>query len=100
MPTYPSGYSASSAIAMARARTGQTSGQPTDDQIRLFLNSGIENVERRIGAIYANQSLVIAQGANSIVLPSDLQSIININFSLTLPTATSAVLYPIRIVQE
>jgi hypothetical protein len=96
----PTGLGAADAILMVRNRTGQVSGQPSDDTIRRFLNAGVEYVERRIGAIWANLNVTIVQGQQSFSLPADLQTIININFSVTLPTATNAVLYPIQLVQE
>jgi hypothetical protein len=101
MPTvYPSSYTGSSAILMARNRTGQVSGQPTDTTILSFLNAALESVERRVGAIRASTSEAIAQGATSVSTPSDLQSIINVNFTIVLPTAQNAILYPIRLMQE
>ncbi len=98
--TYPSPIIASDAILEIRNRTGNTSGQPTDDIIRRFLNRGLQNLERQIGGIYATGSEPIAQGVNTITLPADYQNVININYSTTLPTASNAVVYPIQLLQE
>lgn len=100
MPSYPSSYSGASGIALSRARTGQTSGQPTDATILTFMNAALESVERRVGAIRATVNQAIAQGAVTVPAPADLQSIINVNFSIVLPAAQNAVLYPIRLMQE
>lgn len=98
--SFPTGLGAADAILMVRSRTGQTAGQPTDDTIRRFLNAGAEYVERRIGAIFNTVSTSILASANTTPLPADLQEIINLNFSITLPSASNAVLYPIQLVQE
>ena len=100
MATYPTGLGAANAIALVQNRTGQTSGLPTPAVILTFLNEAIEYVERRLGAVFANDSITIAQGSDSVALPPDMQEIINVNYSVSLPTTTNAVLYPIQLVQE
>ena len=100
MAMFPTGLGAANAIALVQNRTGQTSGLPTAATILTFLNAAIEYVERRIGAIWTNKSIAIGQNANSVPLPPDLQSIINLNYSVSLPGTSNAVLYPIQVVQE
>lgn len=86
---------------MVRNRTGQTSGVPADGVIQTFLNAGVESVVRRVPAVFAQSvSNAIVQGANSFTTPADCWQLVNVNFSVTSPTASNAVLYPIRIVQE
>jgi hypothetical protein len=96
----PTGYTGQTAVAIIRARTGQTSTQPSDTTIVTFLNAGVEQVERMLGAIYATANQAIAKNANTVPLPADMQSIINLNYSMVLPTAANAVLYPIQLLQE
>lgn len=102
---YPSGYSATAAIARVRGKTNEQT-LPNDTTIINFLNAAVEQVESELGGIYANTNLAVGPSQNSgnpqviIPLPVDIQEILDMTYSIVLPSVAGAVIYNVTILEE
>jgi hypothetical protein len=111
----PQGYSGASAIAMVQALTNEPT-LPTQAQVLLFLNKGVEEVVRQVGGIRLWAGYTTVNNQTNVLFNDDVMDIISANFSMgsasysnltatttpgsASPLAQGALVYPIDLLEQ